>query len=74
MIEQTAEALTQLGNMATQQRNDALVYGLYEEGLAIWRALDYKPGVDYLLGRLERLARQQDWTSAVYDRSVTTGH
>jgi hypothetical protein len=55
MIDQTAEALTDLGNMAIQQRNDALARRLYEEGLAIWWALDYKPGIVHLHERLERL-------------------
>jgi hypothetical protein len=43
-----------------QQRNDALARRLYEEGLAIWRALDYKPGIVHLRERLERLTRKQD--------------
>jgi hypothetical protein len=60
MIDQTAEALTDLGNMAMQQRNDALARRLYEEGLAIWRALDYKPGIVHLRERLESLTRKQD--------------
>jgi hypothetical protein len=60
MIDQTAEGLTDLGNAAMQQRNDALACRLYEEGLAIWRALDYKPGIAHLIERLERLTRKQD--------------
>jgi hypothetical protein len=62
MIDQTAESLTDLGNMAMQQRNDALARRLYEEDLAIWRALDDTPGTVYLRERLERLTRKQDRT------------
>jgi hypothetical protein len=58
MIDQTAEALVYLGNRAVEQRNNALARWLYEEGLAIWRALDFQPGITHLLERLERLARK----------------
>jgi hypothetical protein len=73
MIDQTAEALTYLGNMAMQQRNGALARRLYEEGLAVWRALDYKPGIVHLRERLERLTRKQDQTSPARLPLVTTG-
>ena len=59
MIDQTAEALTYFGNRAVEQGNDAMARWLYEEGLAIWRALDFQPGVAHLLGRLEGLAHRQ---------------
>ena len=57
MIYETAEALTYCGNRAMDQGNDALARGLYEEGLAIWRAVNFQPGMArLLLERLERLA------------------
>jgi hypothetical protein len=59
MIYETAEALTYCGNRAMEQGNDALARGLYEEGLAIWRAVDFQPGIAHLLERLERLAHRQ---------------
>jgi hypothetical protein len=59
MIEHSAEALTYFGNRALEQGNDAMARWLYEEGLAIWRALDFQPGVAHLLERLERLAHRQ---------------
>jgi hypothetical protein len=62
MTDQTAEALTHLGNLAMRQRNDALARGLYEEGLATWRALDDQPGIAHLIERLERLTRKQERT------------
>jgi hypothetical protein len=62
MIDQTAEALTYFGNRAVEQGNDALARWLYEEGLAIWRALDFRPGIVHLLDRLERLARKLEKT------------
>jgi hypothetical protein len=55
MIHETAEALTRLGNLAMQQRNDVLAHELYEEGLAIWRALDDTPGVVHLIESLEEV-------------------
>jgi hypothetical protein len=61
MIDQTAEALTDLGNMAMLQRNDALARELYEEGLAIWRALDYEPGIVHLLEKLDQEAAHRQW-------------
>jgi hypothetical protein len=73
MIDQTAEALTDLGNMAVQQRNEALARGLYEEGPAIWRALDYRPGIAHLTERLERLTRKQDPIPPACHRFVTKG-
>jgi hypothetical protein len=72
MIDQSAEALTDLGNMAMQQRNEALARRLYQEGLAIWRALDYKPGLVHLTERLERLNRKQDPIPPMRHRFVTT--
>jgi hypothetical protein len=57
MIDQTAEALIYLGNRDLEQGNETQARWLYEEGLAIWRALDFQPGIAYLLERLERLAR-----------------
>jgi hypothetical protein len=60
MIDQTAEALTYYGNAAMEQGNDAVARWLYEEGLALWRALDFQPGIAHLLERLERLARRQE--------------
>jgi hypothetical protein len=55
MIAQTAEALIYLGNRAVEQGNDALARWLYEEGLAIWRALDDAPCMAHALERLRRL-------------------
>jgi hypothetical protein len=60
MIDQTVEALTYFGNVAMEQGNDALARWLYEEGLAIWRALDFQPGIAHLLERLERLAHRHE--------------
>jgi hypothetical protein len=57
MIDQTAEALAHLGNIAMEQGNETLARWLYEEGLAIWRALDFQPGIAHLRERLQRLAR-----------------
>jgi hypothetical protein len=56
-----------------QQRNDALARRLYEEGLAIWRALDYKPGIVHLRERLERLTCKQDRTPPACRGLVTMG-
>jgi hypothetical protein len=58
MIDRTAEELIHLGNLMMQQGNDALARAPYEEGLAIWRALDYKPGIAHLIEKLDRLARR----------------
>ena len=73
MIDQAAEALTHLGNLALQQKNDALACELYEEGLAIWRALDDKPGIVHPTLRLERLTRKQGRTSPACHALVTLG-
>jgi hypothetical protein len=62
MIDQTVEALTYFGNLAMEQGNDTLARSLYEEGLAIWKALDFQPGIAHLLERLERLTRPQQDT------------
>jgi hypothetical protein len=60
MIDQTADELTHLGNLATQQGNDDMARRLYEEGLAIWRALDYKPGIIHLCEKLDSLDDKRD--------------
>jgi hypothetical protein len=57
MIDQTAEALIDGGNRAMEQGNDTMARWLYEEGLALWVALDFQPGIAHLRQRLERLAR-----------------
>jgi hypothetical protein len=62
VIDQTAEALTDLGNMKIQHGNDPLARRLYEEAMAIWRALGDEPGIVHLLEKLERLACRQDGT------------
>jgi hypothetical protein len=55
MIAQTDEAPTYFANRALEQGNDALAHWLYEEGLAIWRALDDAPGIAHSLERLRTL-------------------
>jgi hypothetical protein len=55
MIDQTAEALIYLGNRAVEQGNDALARSLYEEGMAIWQALDDAPCMADALKRLRTL-------------------
>jgi hypothetical protein len=52
MIAQTAEALIYFGNRAAEQGNDALACWLYEEGLALWRAVDDAPCISHALERL----------------------
>ena len=58
MIDQTAEALVWMGNDAMRQGNEALARWLYEESLALWRVLNFQPGIAHLLDRLERLSRK----------------
>jgi hypothetical protein len=38
-----------------QQRNDVLAHELYEEDLAMWRALGDTPGITHLIERLEEV-------------------
>jgi hypothetical protein len=58
MIDQTAEAAACMGNDAMGQGNETLARRLYEESLALWRALDFQPGIVHVLARLERLGRK----------------
>jgi hypothetical protein len=71
MIDQTADELIFLGNRAVAQGNVALARGLYEEGLAVWRALGDTPCIAHALKRLRLLdgsSRPTRW-SGEFDRS-----
>jgi hypothetical protein len=70
MIDQTAEALIYLGNRAVEQGNEAQARWFYEEGLAIWRALDDAPCMAHALERLRMLEANPPSTKWAGARSL----
>jgi hypothetical protein len=59
MIDPMSEWLTYLGYHGMEDGNDALGRWLYEEGMALWRALDFQARFVQLLARLKRYGRWQ---------------